>query len=140
MSLAGPSSNTALDLVTSLLAPAHARSTKRRAREIATAAEAALHYTQRVQERRLTLANPDRARPAPESGTLAERQVRRRDARVTKRALGVLRRRERGAGKEKEGKRRKVERGSSTKKGEKVGLSRRERRELGLEVVDEQPT
>jgi hypothetical protein len=44
--------------------------------------EAREHYTSRVQDKRLQLSNPDRPRPKPDQGSLAEEKLRRRQKRA----------------------------------------------------------
>lgn len=88
-----------------------------------TPAGASQAFHARVQGKRVTLANLDRERPAAKEGTLAHRQVLRRNARLLKRETSIRGRRARD--------------GIQSSERSRKPLSRRQRKLRGLEQVDE---
>ena len=100
-------------------------------------AASAAHFTSRVLGRRLQLSNPERARPAAPSGTLAARKLQRRDVRVAREERRV-REGKADKGKEEVGAKTRLDEERKEKgRKEKGVLSRRERKMLGLEPSSE---
>jgi hypothetical protein len=86
---------------------------------------ASTYFSTRVEGKKLALANLDRSRPIPKSHTIAHRQIQRRDERLLKktRSQAIYSNEDKGKRKEEDD--------------QKKPFSRRKRKRLGLEDIDE---